>query len=76
MATKNPRINVTIDPETAAIIALMAKKEKKTVSAKANDYIKQAIEHDEDLYWIKLAEERIKEGGEYISHEEAWKRLL
>jgi predicted DNA-binding protein len=76
MATKNPRINVTIDPETAAILALMAKKENKTLSAKASDYIKQAIEHDEDMYWVKLAHERMKEGGKTLSSEEFWKDLL
>ncbi len=76
MATKNPRIHVTLDAETAKYLALMAKKSKKTLSATAKSLIEQAIEDSEDAYWLKIAEERILSGEKYISHEEAWKGLL
>jgi predicted DNA-binding protein len=76
MATKNPRINVTINAETAGILAMMAKQKGKTVSMTANELIEKAIEDHEDAYWGKLAHERMKEGGPTLSSEEFWKDVL
>ncbi len=76
MATKNPRINVTVSEETAAIIALMAKQKKKTISATVNSLLEKAIEDHEDAYWLKIAEERRNEGEKTLSSEEFWKDLL
>ncbi|MFN7609684.1 MAG: ribbon-helix-helix protein, CopG family, partial [bacterium] len=44
MATKNPRINVTLDKETAKYLTLMAKKRKKTISVTARELIESALE--------------------------------
>jgi predicted DNA-binding protein len=76
MATKHPRINVTLDKETAKYLGLMAKKRKKTISATAKELIAQALEDSEDAYWLKIAEERRREGGKTISHAEFWKDIL
>lgn len=76
MATKNPRINFTPSPETAAILALMAKQKGKSISAITNSLVEQAIEDHEDAYWCKIAKEREESGEGYVSHEEAWKDLL
>ncbi|MFN7402066.1 MAG: ribbon-helix-helix protein, CopG family [Alphaproteobacteria bacterium] len=73
MTTRNPRINVTVDDETAAILALIAKKQKKTISAAARELIEKALEVDEDAYWLKLAETREAETTQWISHKEFWK---
>lgn len=75
MATKNPRINVTVSEETAAILALMAKQKKKTISATVNSLVEQAIEQHEDAYWLKIAKDREKDAS-YISSEEFWKKVL
>ena len=76
MATKHPRINFTASPETAHILGLMAKQKGKSVSAIANSLIEQAIEDQEDAYWLKIAHERATSGEPYLSHEEVWKDLL
>lgn len=76
MATKNPRINFTVAPETAAIIAAMAKQKNTTVSATVSSLVEQAIEDNEDAYWCKIAYERMKEGGPTLSSEEFWKDVL
>ena len=76
MATKNPRIHVTLDAETAKYLALMAKNSKKTLSATAKILIEQAIEDSEDAYWLKIAEERRTEGGKTLSSNEFWDGLL
>jgi predicted DNA-binding protein len=73
MATKNPRINVTIAPEIANVLAAMAKEKGKTISMTANGLIEQAIANHEDGYWSKLAEKREEQTKRWVSHKDAWK---
>ncbi len=73
MATKNPRINVTLDAETAKYLVLMAKKRGQSVAAVAKDFITTGLDEAEDEYWGALAQSRVEQGGTYISHEEVWK---
>lgn len=75
MASKNPRINITLDPETLEILETLAKKSSKSVSMQAYDFIRQAIELHEDFVLSQLANEREeeREGKSLISHEDFWK---
>lgn len=73
MATKNPRINVTIDPEMAGILASMAKGRGKTISMTAYNLMEQAIADHEDEYWSELAEKRETQTKRWVSHKDAWK---
>ncbi|MFN8929814.1 MAG: hypothetical protein ACK5WQ_05540 [Alphaproteobacteria bacterium] len=77
MATKNPRINVTLDKETAKYLTLMAKKRKKTISVTARELIESALEEVEDSYWGDIALTRMKayEQGKdkLIAYEDFWK---
>lgn len=73
MATKHPRLNVTLSPEQMGLLALLAKKEDKSLSAIAGKLIEEAMEMHEDLYLSKLAAERDTPDTVWISHEDAWK---
>ena len=58
MATSNPRINITIPEETAAILTRTAMRNRKSVSKVALELIEWAIEEREDMYFSKIAEKR------------------
>jgi hypothetical protein len=49
MPTKQPRLNVVLEPYLHKAIALMAKEEGISLSLKARDLLKEAIETHEDV---------------------------
>ncbi len=72
MPTKNQRVNMTLDSQTAVMLNYLAKKDPSgSVSCVAKQLILEALELREDLYLSKLAESR--ENQKKISHENAWK---
>lgn len=73
MTTKTPRLNITLDSENLGLLATLAGRNNKSLSATAKDLILQALELEEDLYLSKIAAERDKKGTKFISHEDAWK---
>ena len=75
MTTVNPRINVTLDPQMFGFIGSLAKKENKSVSAKAAELLALAMELEEDLYYSKVCEERMKNMTHTYSHEEVMKKF-
>ncbi|MGE3623866.1 MAG: DUF6290 family protein [Bdellovibrionales bacterium] len=75
MPTNNPRLNVTLLPETAVLLAELAKKEGKSVASLAKELVLDALEQREDIALSALAERREKEqaGKKTYSHEEVWR---
>lgn len=73
MPTKNPRINITFEEDTAAIISKMAKQEHKSVSSIAKELILEALERREDMVLSSIAEVRDVKRAKKIKHEDAWK---
>lgn len=73
MATKNPRINVTFEKETADLLAQLAKQRGKSVAGIAKELILDALERQEDMALTKLAESRDTKKAKRVSHKEAWK---
>ena len=53
MSTKNPRLNVVLEPSIYSTIKLLARKDGTSLSLKARDLIRQAREYCEDVYWMK-----------------------
>ena len=60
MATKNPRLNVVLEPPVYYSVKKLAKKNGISLSLEARDLIKEALELVEDRYWAEKAEEREK----------------
>lgn len=58
MPTKNPRINVVLDPEIYNILNKLAQSQGISVSLFSRDLIKEALEIREDLYWQEQAQKR------------------
>ena len=74
MATINPRLNVTLPPETAALLARLARRESKSVSSFMKELVLDSLERREDIALSELAERREHEqkGKKTASHKQAW----
>jgi predicted DNA-binding protein len=74
MATKMPRLNVVLERPIYFTIVDLAKRDGTSLSLKARDLIKQAIEFCEDAYWAKQADtrERTLRHRKTISHKAVW----
>ena len=74
MPTSNPRLNLTFLPETAAVLARLAKSEKKSIARFTKDLVLDSLERREDVSLSLLAETREKEqkGKKTYSHAKAW----
>lgn len=73
MHSKNPRLNVTVEPATALILGKLAKQERKSVSGMAKELILEALERREDQALSELAESRDKGQKKTVKHKDAWK---
>lgn len=74
MSTKNPRLNVVLEPPLYSAIRLLARRDGISLSLKARDLIRQALEYCEDAYWAKIASKREKTFHKKaaLSHKEIW----
>ena len=75
MPTNKPRLNVVLDKPIYLSIKKLANRDRVSLSLKARDLIKEALEVYEDGYWLKKAEERDKtfDTKKAKSHAEVWK---
>jgi hypothetical protein len=74
MPTKMPRLNVVLEAPVYFTIVQMAKKEGVSLSLKARDLIKEALESIEDAHWTKAAaqRERTYSRKKALSHKKTW----
>jgi hypothetical protein len=74
MPTKNPRLNVMLEPGLYNTLCKLAEVEGVSLSLAARDLIKEALEIHEDIYWQEVSRER--EGTfshkTSLSHKEVW----
>jgi predicted DNA-binding protein len=75
MATKNPRLIVTVEPALYAKVKSVSKANGVTLSMAARDLIREACEDIEDLGLSVLADRRMKsvKGRRWLTHDEVWK---
>ena len=76
MATKHPRLNVVLEKPVLQSVRQLAKRDGVSVSLKARDLIREALELYEDAYWAQLAQERWKtfDRKTALTHEQVWGR--
>ncbi len=74
MSTKNPRLNVVLEPRLYSAIQHLAKRDGTSLSLKARDLIREAIEYCEDAYWVKEANKReaTLNKKSALSHKQIW----
>ena len=76
MPTKQPRLNVVLEPEAYKAIERLAKKEKISMSLIARDLLKEALVLYEDAFWAREAAAREKTftKSRAISHKSVWQK--
>jgi len=74
MPAKNPRINVVLDNPLYKNIKYLAERDGVSLSNKARELIKDAIDIQEDLYLAEIAQNREETltDSNTLSHEEVW----
>jgi len=74
MPAKNPRINVVLDKHMYEVVKRLAKRDGISLSLKARDLIREALELYEDMALSQWAEDRDKtfDKSKSLSHEEVW----
>lgn len=75
MATTKTRINLSVPRDTEEVLEFLAKKEGIPVARKTLDIVQDWLELQEDSALARSAEERLKQGGKYLTHEQVWKRF-
>ncbi|HEX9666366.1 MAG TPA: antitoxin, RHH family protein [Thermodesulfobacteriota bacterium] len=74
MPAKNPRINVVLEKPLYEAIRRIAKKEGISISLKARDLLREALEIHEDIILNEIASEREKtfRRKKALTHDEIW----
>jgi predicted DNA-binding protein len=75
MATKKPRLLVTLEPDLYARVKSLSKANGTTLSMAARELIREGTEKIEDLGLIVMADRRAAsaKGRRWLSHKEVWK---
>jgi hypothetical protein len=74
MPTKNPRINIVLEKPLYKSVRHLAEKEGISLSLKARDLIKKALEMEEDIALASFAEKREQTFSrtKALKHSEVW----
>ena len=76
MSTRNPRLNVVLEPVLFSALKKLAKLDGTSLSLKARDLIREAMEFYEDSHWVNRASQREKSlrTKGTLNHKEVWAR--
>ena len=72
MATTKKRINITPPEIISLTLEQLAKRDDMSVSSKATELIKHAIELEEDDILNTIAESRDNDSSVFVDHDKAW----
>ena len=75
MPAKNPRVNVVLERPLYEGLRRLARREGTSLSLKARDLLREALEMHEDLMPARIAEERERtfDRSRSLSHGQVWK---
>lgn len=72
MPTIKSRINISVSDDVRRALSKLARRDRMPEATKAARLIETAIEVDEDAAWDRLANERDRKGGRFVSHKKTW----
>jgi hypothetical protein len=74
MSTKQPRLNVVLEPSIYETLYKMSKREGLSMSLVARDLLREALTIHEDAFWAKAATEREKtlSKTKLVRHRDVW----
>lgn len=75
MAAKNPRVIAVLEKPLYLRIKRAARAQGISLSAKVRDLLREAMELEEDAYWVREGEKRLAtfDRSKALTHEEVWK---
>jgi hypothetical protein len=75
MPTQHPRLYIVIEEPLYQSISRLARRDGVSMSFKARDLIREALELQEDVHWEKVAESRSKtfHPRTALSHKDVWR---
>ncbi len=75
MPAKNPRVNVVLERPLYDALGRLARREGASLSTKARDLLRDALETHEDLALAKIAEERERtlDRAAGLTHDLVWR---
>ncbi len=76
MPTRHPRLNVVLEPLVLRSVERLAARDGVSLSTKARDLIREALELHEDAYWAQKAQARMQDFtlNDALTHEHVWGR--
>ncbi|MBM4421695.1 MAG: hypothetical protein FJ034_08990 [Chloroflexi bacterium] len=76
MPTKNPRVNVVLERPLYDALGRAARREGSSLSTKARDLLREALEAHEDLALAEIAEARARTfvRSTSLTHDQVWGR--
>ena len=72
MPTAKRRINITVDDRTYEAMERLSSERDQSVAGVGLSLIEQALEYQEDLYFSRVADDRLAKKQKRISHEKVW----
>ncbi|MBI1893783.1 MAG: antitoxin, RHH family protein [Candidatus Rokubacteria bacterium] len=74
MPAKNPRVNVVLERPLYEALSRLARREGTSLSLKARDLLREALEAYEDLALDRIAQDRERtfDRSRSLSHREVW----
>ena len=72
MPTDKKRIHITVDDDTYEALTRLSAKRGQSVAGVGLSLIEQALEFQEDIYFSRIADERLKAREKRVSHDKAW----
>ena len=72
MPTAKKRINITVDDEVYEALERLSAQRNQPVAGVSLGLIEQALEYQEDVYFSRVADERLDRKQKRISHSKAW----
>lgn len=75
MPTNMHRINLSVPHRMDVALQTLAKRDRTSLAAKTLHLLQQALELEEDVALMRIAEGRDGKKTTYLSHKTAWKQL-
>ncbi len=72
MPTAKKRINITVGDDVYEALERLSTTRDQSVAGVGLSLIEQALEYQEDLYFSRVADERLAKKERRIRHDEAW----
>ena len=76
MPTSKKRLNISLSKDTAFFLQKIALRDDVPQATKATELLEMALEIEEDAYFSKIADERLKKKGKWLSEKEFWAKVL